>query len=54
MARTQRTPPIPNMGYKQIRGEELGWRRDAGKLSLDRGRQAAYIYTRIVLVRIVS
>ncbi len=27
---------------------------DAGKLSLDRGRQAAYIYTRIVLVRIVS
>ncbi len=41
MARTQRTPPIPNMGYKLIKSEELG--TEVGRLHI-----------RIVLIRMVS
>ncbi len=48
LARTQSTP-------LQVRtvivvSAEKGWRRDAGKLPLNRGKSAVYIYTPLILL----
>ncbi len=49
MARTQRKGESLIWDKNRLGVEELGWRRDARKLSLHRGRQAAYIYIYIYI-----
>ncbi len=43
LARTQITPQQVRIGI--VLSAEKGWRRDAGKLSRNRGKSPVYIYT---------
>ncbi len=48
LARTQSTPLQIRTGI--VVSAEKGWRRDAGKLPMNRGKSAVYIYTPLILL----
>ncbi len=48
LARTQSTPYQIRTGI--VVSAEKGWRRDAGKLPMNRGKSAVYIYTPLILL----